>query len=400
MTARDPASPNGDIVEGEAGLSSAVLAEIAHELRTPLGGIEAMAALLCDADLSEAQQREAAEALLASVAHLRQVAGAILRDHRAQARQASERPVASAPAEGTVHLGQLLALVAVAARARAADQGLAFTLRVAEGVPEVIRADGTQLRQMIENLLDNAFKVTCGGGVSLNIDRIGRHGPSHHLRFAVRDNGPGFSAEQAQGLFEPLSRLDETLPGTGLGLSLVRRFARAMGGDAHADGMPGAGAIVWFTIVVAAPRAAAVPRSGGAECRAPAILVVDDNPASRMVMAVVLRQFGCEVGQAADGQEALAAVRRQPFDAVMMDMSMTDMDGAEATRRIRALPNVPASLPIIAVTGRVSEADQRQFRQAGANAFVPKPLLPRTVWLALRETGIFAEDARCPPAAA
>lgn len=375
------------------------LAEVAHELRTPLGGIEAMAALLAQGVLSESQ-RHAVEALQASVAHLRQIAGEILDDHRAASTSAG---VGVAPR--TLDLAAFLAPIATAARLRAAARGVTFSLRISEGVPAVIGADGTLLRQMVENLLDNALKLTEAGSVSVSVDRVGRRGACHQLRFAVRDTGPGFDAGQAEQLFERFHRLDERRPGTGLGLALVRRLARGMGGDVGAEGMPGAGAIVWFTIAVEAagagnPAGSVAAIADWAPARPmPTILVVDDNMASRMVMTVVLKQFGCDAVQAASGLEALTLVETRSFAAVMMDMTMAGMDGADATRAIRRSKD-GATLPVIGVTGRVGPSDEARFRTAGATGFLPKPISPRGVWACLREAGVFPADEPYPLAAA
>jgi len=376
-------------------LTPEALAEIAHELRTPLGGIAAMAEMLVRG--MPAERRELADALIASVAHLREVASAILDDHRAAAAQPAGADAVASLA--SPDLAGMLAPVLGAARARAAAAGLSFTARIGESVPAAIAGiDATRLRQMLENLLDNAFKLTSAGEIGLAIDRIERRGDMHVLRFAVRDSGPGFSGEQAAALFERFHRLDETLPGTGIGLSLVRRYARAHGGDAQAEALPGSGAVVWFSIAVR-DGAPAPCEAAPARCARPTILVVDDDPAGRMVMAAMLRQFGCEVMAAGSAPEALGLLGERHVDAVTMDMTMQDMNGGEATRAIRA--TWPARLlPVIAVTGRVSERDQRLFRQAGANGFVPKPVSPRAVWAALREAGVIAPGRPFPLAAA
>jgi CheY-like chemotaxis protein len=293
----------------------------------------------------------------------------------------------------------MLAPVLAAARARAEMAGLAFSVSVGESLPATLGGiDATRLRQMLDNLLDNAFKLTRSGEIGLAVDRIERRGDIHLLRFAVRDSGPGFPRGQAEQLFERFHRLDETLPGTGIGLSLVRRYARAFGGDAQAEALPAGGAVVWFSVAVqdgAPARGDADPAVSGR----PTILVVDDDPAGRLVMTAMLRQFGCEVIAADSAPEALDVLRRHRVDAVTMDMTMRGMNGGEATRVIR--DRWPGrALPVIAVTGRVSESDRRLFRQAGADGFVAKPVSPRAVLAALRQAGVVAPDKRSSPAAA
>jgi CheY-like chemotaxis protein len=358
-------------------LAAATVAEIAHELRAPLGGIEAMAQLLRESGLTAKQQR-LVDGLCAAADHLRAVASDILEDAAAQAGEL-------AIDEQELALPGFLDGVATAAEARAAARGLAFTLVADAALSPVVRADGRRIRQMLENLIDNAIKVTERGSVMLKVERFDRRGAFEGLRFSVIDTGPGFTAEQGATLFKSFGRLDNGVSGTGLGLSLVRRFAHAMGGEAGCHGEPGIGARFWFTLRLKTPREAS-PDEPSQPHAAPAsgrILIVDDNQANRMIMAAVLEHFGFAIAEAASAEQALAMLPAGRFAAVMMDQTLPGLSGLEALRLIRAMPEPLGSLPVIPVTGRVSPKDKRAFADAGANGFVEKPVTARAVREAL-----------------
>ena len=355
-------------------------AEVAHELRSPLGGVEAMAALLAETALS-ADQRRLVDGLLAAAAHLRAVADDIL-----EAGAAGERPVF---AETPLDLAGFLAPLATAAAARAQAKGLSFSARIDERITRPLLTDRRRLRQMLENLIDNAVKVTREGGIVIDVSLIDRRGGFDGLRFSVTDTGPGLSEAEAQRLFRPYGRLDNGVKGTGLGLALVRRLARAMGGDAGCDAgrdRGGAGATFWFTLRLKqaeaeAPAAVDAPR--GAAGHGGCILVVDDNQANRLIMGAVLEHFGHAMAEAASAEQALAMLPGGRFAAILLDHTLPGISGLEALKLIRAMPEPLASLPIVPVTGRVSPADRAAFAAAGADGFVEKPVTARAVREAL-----------------
>jgi two-component system, sensor histidine kinase len=396
MTSRISAVEPVSLSADAPSLTQAAVAEVAHELRAPLGGIEAMIALLADTELAEPQRRMV-QALAASASHLRKVATTILDDHSSRARHGMVGP-RDREAEDRVEIGPVLSDLEFLAQARALRQKLTFSVRLGDSIPAGLLVPGTAVRQMLENLLDNAFKVTRSGSICLEVERIGRQGRFHRLRFAVRDSGPGFAAGEPARLFAPFQQVANGVSGTGLGLSLVRRLAAELGGETGAEGGSGTGAIVWFTILVpaATPRMPARPRSLKAltlavnhevspRPRPPLAMIVDDNQASRLVLSVMLEQFGYDVAMAASGREALEKIQAQPPDVIMMDMTMAGMDGVEATRTLRLMAGDIGGIPVVAVTGRVAPAEQDAFFAAGANAFIAKPFSPSVVWKTLNE---------------
>jgi CheY-like chemotaxis protein len=359
-------------IHGAQGKVSAT-AEIAHELRAPLGGIEAMAKLLSETDLTPEQQRIVA-GLAAAAQHLRGIANDILDETALDAGHFRFD-------EREMDIRGFLKDIAVSAGARARTKGLSFQLNIADAVAQGFLADGRRIRQMLENLLDNAMKVTEQGSVSLDVEHVDRRGAFEGIRFCVRDTGPGMSADQQAKLFRSFGRIDNGVAGTGIGLSLVKRLSNAMGGEAGCNSTPGAGSTFWFTLrlksadagstqpaPVARSEKASLPLAGGR------ILVVDDNHANRMIMGAVLEHFGFEMAEAASAEQALSMVATGRFNAVLMDQTLPGMSGLEALRMIRLMPAPVNSLPVIPVTGRVSRSDREAFAEAGANGFVEKPV--------------------------
>ena len=356
------------------------LAEVMHELRAPLGGVEAMAELLNATQLAPEQQR-LVDGLRAAAAHLRAVANDVLDDAAFKKGQFKcvDRPI---------ELKSFVAALATSACARATAKGLKFTLAFDDKLPSFVIGDDRRIRQMLENLLDNAIKVTPSGDVRLSVQHVDRRGSFEGLKFEITDTGPGFSQEQRARLFRAYQTLNNGVAGTGLGLSLVRRFANAMGGEADCDSIEGSGATFWFTLRL---KIASSPEDDQAQpepvshekvetaASNPCILVVDDNQTNRMILAAVLEHFDYTVVEADSGEAALSMMQTTQFAAVMMDQTLPGMSGVEALKAIRMMPGERAQTPVIPVTGRVSKADREAFAAAGANGFIEKPLTARAV---------------------
>jgi two-component system, sensor histidine kinase len=368
-------------IKGQPAVSDATaVAEIAHELRSPLGGIEAMAQLLRQTGLS-AEQLRLVDGLCAAAEHLRAVASDILDESAGHAGQL-------ACEEKALDLRSFVDSLAISAEARARARGLSFDLNFDDTITQTVMGDARRIRQMLENLLDNAIKVTATGGIRLSITQVDRRGAFEGLRFKVEDTGPGFTTEQASRLFRSFGRIDNGVAGTGIGLAMVRRFAHSMGGEAGCEGRPGKGATFWFTLRLkqlqdADHTAREADGPDALEGRGNRILVVDDNQANRMIMAAMLEHFGFEMAEAATAEQALNLLPGGRFAAVMMDQTLPGMSGLEALKLIRAMPQPLAGLPVIPVTGRVSPADRAAFAAAGANGFLEKPVNARAVREAL-----------------
>jgi CheY-like chemotaxis protein len=363
------------------------LAEVAHDLRAPLGGIEAMVEILAATGLSAEQSRIVA-GLRAAASHLRDVASDIIDRERgaADARpERSERFSIATLADGIV----------TAADARARAKGLSFAADVGADASLDVVGDQRRIRRMLENLLDNAFKVTQQGEVALTIRLVDRRGAFAGLIFEVRDTGPGFGEAEKARLFRTFSRLDNGVQGSGMGLALVARMARAMGGDAGCSSRPGEGATFWFTLrLKLAECDAGESTANDCEAATAPVLVVDDNQANRIIMRAILEHFGHRVVDAETGEAALDIVRQTRLKAVMLDQTLPGMSGLETLASIRALDSAVRRLPVIPVTGRVAPEDKAAFAAAGANGFVEKPVTARAIRDALEAATMGPAEAR------
>jgi CheY-like chemotaxis protein len=246
------------------------------------------------------------------------------------------------------------------------------------------------VRQMLENLIDNAVKVTSSGAITLDLEHVDTRGAFIGLRFVVTDTGPGFNDAAREKLFKAFSRINDKVEGTGLGLTIVRKFAGMMGGEAGCASTPGQGASFWFTLRLKQVEACAPGKADHeiaplipAQSRLP-VLVVDDNATNRMILSAILEHFGYACLEAASGEAALDILSERSVAAVMMDQTLPGISGVETLKAIRAMQGVSASVPVIPVSGRVGAADREAFAKAGANGFVEKPVSARAIMEALQ----------------
>lgn len=277
---------------------------------------------------------------------------------------------------------------------RARSKSLAFEITYTGEIPLSLRSDVVRIRQILTNLLTNAIKFTSTGSVRLQVDGRPRD-PEPTLSFDVVDTGIGIPEERLDSIFEPFEQLQATVDGrsgTGLGLTISRRLARALGGDVTVESTVGAGSRFRLALPIAAGDAEHVvsaedveqvahdPRlagDGNARQRLHGrVLVVDDHGDMRRLLAHYLEGAGASVTTARDGEEAVAAVAEalraeDPFRGIVMDMQMPRMDGYKAARTIRtSLPETP----IVAVSAGAMKEDQRKALDAGCNTFLAKPI--------------------------
>jgi CheY-like chemotaxis protein len=247
---------------------------------------------------------------------------------------------------------------------------------------------------VLTNLISNAIKFTPAGEVAVSISPV--PGCDAHLAFAVSDTGIGIPPEGMERLFKSFSQVDASTTrrfgGTGLGLAISQRLAGLMGGTMWVESEPGRGSTFHFTVLVeprVAPTAAA-PRSSAAEVdatlggRCPLrVLVAEDNPVNQRVATLLLQRLGYRVTTAGNGLETLAALERADYDVILMDVEMPEIDGCEATRRIRARRHAPARPWIIALTAGAMPEDRERALAAGMNDFLTKPVRTDALSIAL-----------------
>ena len=258
--------------------------------------------------------------------------------------------------------------VAGSLAARAEAKGLKAEIAIATSLPARVRGDAVRLRSALENLIDNAVKFTERGrvGFAVSAARAGRG--RTRLSFVVTDSGIGISAADLKRLFRPFAQASAEVArrygGAGLGLVLVKRIARAMGGDLTVTSKPGRGSTFRLTAYGRERAAGARRREAKASDKAASlrVLCVEDNPFGRVVLNTVLRELGHRVSFAGSGEAAAETVARDVHDVVLMDVALAGIDGIEATRRIRALPPPAGHIPIIGVSGRTEADDEAAAR--------------------------------------
>jgi two-component system, sensor histidine kinase len=356
--------------------TEAALAAFAHEVRTPLTGILALSELLAASDLPE-RERGWAAAVKSAAEHLAQLTTLVVGGTKAATRGPALRREPMRPRA-------LADTLAATLTARAETKGLATEVRIG-ALPDAAIGDPVLLRAAVENLIDNAVKFTERGrvGLSITAEPAARNGV--RLVFAVSDSGIGLSRAEIDRLFRPFAQANKQIAGrfggAGLGLVFVKRVAQAMRGKVTVESKPGTGSTFRLAVTVEAAaqetapnRAVAHVRTGPA--RALHILCAEDNPYGRVILNTILTELGHKVDFASTGAAAVEAVARGGYDLVLMDVILPDVDGIEATRRIRALAGEAARTPIIGISGRAAPGDEAAAREAGMDAYVMKPVSP------------------------
>jgi len=367
-----------------ARLRSEFLAQMSHELRTPLNGILGFAQILQRDKALTPRQARGLKIIQESGQHLLSLIDDILDVARIDAAKLVLAPIQSDPA---IFLQAVCDIV----RVKADEKNLLFTYRADGWLPAVVRVDEKRLRQVLLNLLSNAIKFTDSGEVALRVyaqpatRRQGTDadpaGPMVRMHFEVQDSGIGMNEAQLERLFTPFEQVGDAPRregGTGLGLAISRRLVRLMGGDVQVHSKPGEGSVFSFEIELPIAR---LPGTGVASSVVPVgyegarrnVLVIDDVPQNRAMLLESLTSLGIEVIEARDGQEGLEVAARSRPDLIILDAMMPVMDGFEATRRLRLLPGL-ADVPIIGTSASASANVEARFREAGADAFVPKPI--------------------------
>jgi len=352
----------------------AALAGIAHDIRTPLTGIVALAELLATSDLG-AREREWANAVKSGADHLAALATLIVDAAKADAKGLVLRSEPFSPRA-------LAEVVGVALTARAGNKAIKAEIEIAPDLPVSVSADALRLRAALENLADNAVKFTNEGTVTFAVSAEPAPRKRTRLIFTFTDSGIGLSASDLKHLFRPFAQASVEIAkrygGAGLGLSFVKRIAKVMGGDLTVTSNLGRGSIFRFTILaeaVDAPAADRVDRRP-ASSRSLSILCAEDTPYGRVVMNTILRELGHRVDFVETGEAVVAAVARGGHDVVLMDVMLSGLNGIEATRRIRALSGNAGKTPVIGISGRSERGDEQAARAAGMNVYLAKPVSP------------------------
>jgi signal transduction histidine kinase/ActR/RegA family two-component response regulator len=373
---------------------SQFLTNMSHEIRTPMNAIIGFSEVLAREELAD-EQKQHVDIIRKSAEHLLELINDILDLSKIEAGQLDTEIV-------DCSLKQVLAVVESLMRPIAKEKGLEFKILQGDKLPSRVRTDSVRLRQCLVNLIGNAIKFTETGHVYVNTSQQ-QVDDAACVRFDVEDTGIGIPADKQNLIFENFMQADagatRRYGGTGLGLSITRQLAHLLGGELALNSDPGKGSVFSLTIPaningesrpsldVCEPKEGSIhvvdaPEPAEHSTFTGRVLVAEDSPTNQTLIRLLLEKAGLEVTVAQDGKEAVDKALGEPFDLILMDMRMPNMNGYEATQILRSKGIQTA---IVAVTAHAMNGDDEKCLAAGCNDYIPKPVDRRLLLKVIRK---------------
>ena len=382
------------VAETASGAKSEFVANMSHEIRTPMSAILGYADILLDPNLTPGDRIDAIQTIRRNGEHLLWILNDILDLSKIEAGQMTVERIECSPARVVMETVSLM-------RGRATERDLQLDVDFKGPIPEIIHTDPTRLRQILINLTSNAIKFTEQGGIRIAVllEDAAAATESRKLRIDVIDQGIGMTAEQISNVFKPFAQADSSTTrrfgGTGLGLAISRRLATLLGGSIEVKSEPNQGSVFSVSVETGpidgvrmldkvteaelkSEEAPGAPAGAGNGKRLAGlrVLLAEDGPENQLLISFMLRKAGASVEIAENGRSACTKVLEawqggKPYDVVLMDMQMPEMDGYGATSRLRS-EGYPG--PIIALTAHAMADDRRKCLNAGCNEYVAKPI--------------------------
>ena len=374
-----------DEAEANAEAKSEFVAVVSHEVRTPMNGVLGMARLLADTNLDE-EQREGVDTIVTSGESLLRIVDDLLDLSKLEADRLDLELI---PFIGTDIIDQSVAIMAPDAEVK----GLSLESEIDPKMPAVVIGDPHRLRQVLLNLISNGVKFTTGGKVVVKTQVESANDNEVEINFAVSDTGKGIAPDVQERLFSVYSQgaveVARKYGGTGLGLNICRRLVEVMGSRITLDSEVGRGSTFQFSLILPIDHVtdgAGLREQVSTPVRTPGtamssipplnVLQVEDNFTNQAIIEMFMTRRGHRVVNAGDGHEALAALEKEDFDLILMDRHMPQMNGIEATRRIREMKSPIKDVPIIGITAAASESEVKSCIDTGMDACITKPVNP------------------------